>query len=69
MEIFQAALDAGSPGVALSGAGSGIFSFAYSHNEKAIGEAMKTVAARFGMNAYNLYLAIDKVGVQILDVS
>jgi homoserine kinase len=69
MEIFQAALDSGSPGVALSGAGSGIFAFAYSHNETAIGEAMRTAAARFGMNAYNLYLSIDNVGVRILNVS
>jgi homoserine kinase len=69
VEIFQAALDAGSPGVALSGAGSGIFAFAYPHNEKAIGEAMKAAAARFGMNAYNLYLPIDHVGLQIVKVS
>ena len=68
-EIFQAAVDAGSPGVALSGAGSGIFAFAYVHNEKAIGEAMKAAAAQFGMNAYCLYLPIDNEGVQIVDVS
>ena len=68
-EIFQAALDAGSPGVALSGAGSGIFAFAYAHNAEAIGEAMKAATARFGINAYNLYLPIDNHGVQVLDVS
>jgi homoserine kinase len=68
-DIFQAALNAGSPGVALSGAGSGIFAFAYLHNEKAIGEAMKATAARFGMKAYNLYLPIDITGVKIVDVS
>ena len=64
VEIFQAALDAGSPGVALSGAGSGIFSFAYAH---AIGEAMKVAAAGFGMDAYNLYLPVDNDGLQIVD--
>jgi homoserine kinase len=69
MEIFKAALEAGSPGVALSGAGSGIFAFAYPHNEHAIGEAMKAAATRFGMNAYSLRLPIDHAGMQILKVS
>jgi homoserine kinase len=69
MAIFQAALDAGSPGVALSGAGSGIFAFAYAHNAQAIGEAMKACAARYDMDAYNLYLPIDNDGLQIVDVS
>ena len=69
MDIFKAALEAGSPGVALSGAGSGIFAFAYPHNEQAIGEAMKAAATRFGMNAYYLCLPIDHVGAQILKVS
>ena len=68
-EIFQAALDAGSPGVALSGAGSGIFAFAYPQNEKEIGERMKTAASHFGMNSYNLYLPIDNVGTRIVEIS
>lgn len=69
MEIFEAALDAGSPGAALSGAGSGIFAFAYPDNEKAIGEAMKATGARFGMDSYTLNLPVDNVGLQIVDVS
>ena len=68
-EVFQAALDAGSPGVALSGAGSGIFAFAYAHNAEAIGVAMKTAAAQAGINAYNLYLPVDLDGVQMMEVS
>ena len=69
MEIFQAALDAGSPGVALSGAGSGIFAFAYHHNEKAIGDAMKAAAARFDMKAHNLFLPVDREGLRTVRVS
>jgi len=69
MAVFQAALEAGSPGVALSGAGSGIFAFAYPHNAQTIGEAMKAVAARYDTGAYNLYLPIDNDGVQIVDIS
>ena len=69
MEIFQAALDAGSPGVALSGAGSGIFAFAYARNERAIGKAMEKTAARFGMESYSLYLPIDNEGARIDEVS
>lgn len=68
-DIFEAALKAGSPGVALSGAGSGIFAFAYIERERAIGEAMKAAAARFGMKAWNLYLPIDIHGVKIIGVS
>ncbi len=68
-EIFESALKAGSPGVALSGAGSGVFAFAYPHNEKVIGAAMKTAAAQFGMDAYNLFLTLDTDGVKIISVS
>jgi homoserine kinase len=68
-EIFEAALNAGSPGVALSGAGSGIFAFAYAHNAEAVGEAMKAAAARFRIDAYALHLPIDNQGMQILDIS
>jgi homoserine kinase len=67
--IFEAALKAGSPGVALSSAGSGIFAFAYPHNEKAIGEAMKTALAQFGMDGYILFLPFNINGVKIVSVS
>ena len=68
-DIFEVALKAGSPGVALSGAGSGIFAFAYPHNEKAIGEAMKGAALRSGINAYSLYLPVDVDGVKTVSLS
>ena len=67
--IFEAALDAGSPGVALSGAGSGIFAFAYHHDAKAIGEAMKVEAAKHGMGSYVLHLPIDNRGMRVVSVS
>jgi homoserine kinase len=69
MEIFRAALGAGSPGVALSGSGSGVFAFAYAGNEQAIGQAMKAAAARFGIKAYSLCLPVDLVGAKIVSVS
>ncbi len=69
MEIFAAALEGGSPGVALSGAGSGIFAFAYSHNAKEIGERMKAAASRFGMDSYPLYLPIENGGTRIAGIS
>jgi homoserine kinase len=68
-EIFEAALKAGSPGAALSGAGSGIFAFAYPHNEKAIGDAMKTAAAQFGMDSCNLFLSLNHNGVKVVNLS
>lgn len=68
MEIIEAAVGAGSPGAALSGAGSGIFAFAYKDNERRIGAAMEAVAARHGMNSYCLYLPIDNTGLQVLEV-
>ena len=68
-EIFEAALGAGSPGVALSGAGSGVLAFAYPENEKAIGDAMKATAAQFRMNAYNLFLPLNTDGLKIVEVS
>jgi len=67
--IFEAALDAGSPGVALSGSGSGVFAFAFADNEKAVGEAMKVTAARLGMDAYCLNLPVDNTGAKIVHVS
>lgn len=69
MEMIEAALAAGSPGAALSGAGSGIFAFAYAHNERAIGAAMERAAAQAGMKAYSLYLPINQDGLQIVDVA
>jgi len=69
MAIFQAALAAGSPGVALSGGGSGIFAFAYHHNAEAIGEAMKAEAAKHGMGGYVLHLPIDNRGMHVVSVS
>jgi homoserine kinase len=68
-EIFEAALDAGSPGVALSGAGSGIFAFAFEGNVQAIGQAMTSAAARHGMESYALPLPIENDGLQITCVS
>jgi homoserine kinase len=67
-DIFHAALAAGSPGVALSGGGSGIFAFALEEPQK-IGEAMKAAATRHGMDSYYLCLPIDHDGLRICDVS
>jgi homoserine kinase len=68
MEIIDAAVAAGSPGSALSGAGSGVFAFAYSHNEATVGAAMETAAKKHGMDAYCLYLAISSHGLEVIDV-
>jgi homoserine kinase len=68
IEIFEAALKTNSPGVALSGAASGIFAFGYPHNEKAISEAMKAALAQFGMDGYNLFLPFNINGVKIVNV-
>ena len=68
MEIIEAAVDAGSPGAALSGAGSGIFAFAYKGNERRIGAAMEAAAASHGLGSYCLYLPIDNTGLRVLEV-
>lgn len=68
MEIFEAALGAGSPGVALSGAGSGIFAFAYPATARRIGDAMLREARRHGLGGYVLYLPIDTMGTVILEI-
>lgn len=69
MEIIAAAEDAGSPGAALSGAGSGIFAFAHKESERRIGEAMEATAASHGLGSYCLYLPIDNTGLQVLEAS
>lgn len=69
-DIFQAALEAGSPGVALSGAGSGIFAFALKDGDPdAVGRAMVREAAAGGINSTYLILPIDRDGVRITKVS
>ena len=65
-DIFNAALYAGSPGVALSGAGSGIFAFAYRENAEKIGAAMQREAREHGIGACVLHLPIDGRGLQIV---
>jgi len=67
-DIFAAALRAGSPGVALSGAGSGIFAFAYPDAAEGIGEAMQREARKHGIDSYALHLPIDHRGLQIVSV-
>jgi homoserine kinase len=68
LEIIDAALRAGSPGAALSGAGSGIFAFARAGQEQAIAAAMEAAAAKYGMAAYSLFLPVDTQGLEVLDV-
>ncbi len=65
LEMIQAALDAGAPGAALSGAGSGIFAFARPGQEQAIGAALEAEARRHGMGAYCLYPPLDMRGLQV----
>lgn len=68
-DIFDAALEAGSPGVALSGAGSGIFAFALKDEDPhAIGQAMAREAAAHGMNSTYLILPIDRDGTRIAQI-
>jgi len=66
MEMIQAALDAGAPGAALSGAGSGIFAFALPGQERVIGAAMEAEARRHGMGSYCLYPPLDLRGLQVV---
>lgn len=68
-DIFQAALEAGSPGVALSGAGSGIFAFALKDRDPdAVGQAMVREAAVHGMSSTYLLLPIDREGTRITQI-
>lgn len=65
-DIFGAALRAGSPGVALSGAGSGIFAFAPKDDDpQGIGHAMVCEAAIHGMSSTYLVLPFDRSGARI----
>lgn len=68
-DIFEAALEAGSPGVALSGAGSGIFAFALKDEDPdAIGQAMVREAAAHGIGSTYLILPIDRDGARIVQI-
>jgi homoserine kinase len=68
LEMIQAALDAGAPGAALSGAGSGIFAFARPGQERIIGAALEAEARRHGMGSYCLYPPLDMRGLQVTSV-
>jgi len=69
LEMIQAALDAGAPGAALSGAGSGIFAFARAGQEQAIGAALQAEASRHGMESYCLYPPLDLQGLRVVEAA
>ncbi len=66
-DLFQAARRAGSPGAALSGAGSGVFAFALENNTDPglIGKAMVDEAAARGIRGTYLVLPFDRDGIRI----
>ena len=66
-DIFQAALRAGSPGAALSGAGSGVFAFALEDSDPdGIGRAMVREAAAHGIGSTYMILPFDRCGARII---
>jgi homoserine kinase len=64
-ELFGAALDAGAYGVALSGAGSGIFALV-GDNADAVAEALSEAGSAHGLGGYSLVLPIEHEGAKIL---
>jgi len=69
LEIIQAAAAAGSPGAALSGAGSGIFAFARAGQEHAVAAAMEAEAARHDLGSYSLYPPVDTHGLRVVEAA
>lgn len=67
--VFNAALEAGSPGVALSGAGSGVFAFAHRQDRMRIADSMEAAAGQKGIRGYCLHLEIDNEGARIEELS
>jgi len=67
--IFEAALEAGALGTALSGAGSGILALSRPDRALTVGQAMQEAARRHGMGSYSLQLSIDTEGAQIHGVA
>ncbi len=65
--LFKAALDAGACGVALSGAGSGIFALV-AGNADEVAQAMTEVGGAYGLGGYSLVLPIQREGAKIVRV-
>lgn len=64
-DVFKAALDAGACGVALSGAGSGIFALVVDSADE-VAQAMTEAGGRYGLGGYSLVLPIQREGAKIL---
>jgi len=64
-DIFKAALDAGACGVALSGAGSGVFALV-ADNADGVAQAMTEAGGVYGLGGYSLVLPIHREGAKIV---